>query len=63
MFANTTILFSNVTGPTESVELCGHPVVFIAPTAYGGPQVSKTIILHQYSHSPMNHICTFVNTK
>ncbi|KAI5016009.1 hypothetical protein ZWY2020_005741 [Hordeum vulgare] len=38
MFANTTILFSNVTGPTESVELCGHPVVFIAPTAYGGPQ-------------------------
>jgi len=27
-------------GPVEQVEFCGHPVVFIAPSGYGPPEVS-----------------------
>jgi hypothetical protein len=29
-----------MTGPVEQVEFCGHPVVFIAPSGYGPPEVS-----------------------
>ncbi|SPT16026.1 unnamed protein product [Triticum aestivum] len=35
MFSNTTTLLSNMIGPVEQVEFCGHPVVFIAPSQYG----------------------------
>ncbi|KAF7073877.1 hypothetical protein CFC21_078798 [Triticum aestivum] len=38
MFANTTLAFSNLVGPTEQIEFYGHPVVFIAPSVYGAPQ-------------------------
>ncbi|XP_044955501.1 wax ester synthase/diacylglycerol acyltransferase 11-like [Hordeum vulgare subsp. vulgare] len=38
MFSNTTTLLSNMIGPVEQVEFCGHPVVFIAPSQYGLPQ-------------------------
>ncbi|XP_037442841.1 O-acyltransferase WSD1-like isoform X2 [Triticum dicoccoides] len=47
MFANTTILFSNMVGPTEQIELCGHPIVFIAPSVYGGPQA---LVVHYQSY-------------
>jgi hypothetical protein len=40
MAENTTIAFSNMVGPTEQIDLYGHPVVFIAPSEYGVPQVS-----------------------
>ncbi|XP_048531165.1 wax ester synthase/diacylglycerol acyltransferase 11-like isoform X1 [Triticum urartu] len=48
MFANTTISFSNLVGPTEKIELCGHPVVFIAPSVYGVPQA---LIMHYQSYN------------
>uniref|UniRef100_M8AQQ9 O-acyltransferase WSD1 C-terminal domain-containing protein n=1 Tax=Aegilops tauschii TaxID=37682 RepID=M8AQQ9_AEGTA len=48
MFANTTILFSNMVGPTEQIELCGHPIVFIAPSIYGGPQA---LVVHYQSYN------------
>ncbi|KAM3277057.1 hypothetical protein ACQJBY_045075 [Aegilops geniculata] len=48
MFANTTISFSNLVGPTEKIELCGHPVVFIAPSVYGVPQA---LIVHYQSYN------------
>ncbi|VAI20321.1 unnamed protein product [Triticum turgidum subsp. durum] len=38
MFANTTLAFSNLVGPSEQIEFYGHPVVFIAPSVYGAPQ-------------------------
>ncbi|XP_044950446.1 wax ester synthase/diacylglycerol acyltransferase 11-like [Hordeum vulgare subsp. vulgare] len=47
MFANTTISFSNMVGPTEKIEMCGHPVVFIAPSVYGVPQA---LIVHYQSY-------------
>ncbi|KAM3259263.1 hypothetical protein ACQJBY_050819 [Aegilops geniculata] len=48
MFANTTILFSNMVGPTEQIELCGHPIEFIAPSIYGGPQA---LVVHYQSYN------------
>jgi hypothetical protein len=41
MISHTTISFSNMIGPVEQVEFCGHPVVFIAPSGYGPPEVSN----------------------
>ncbi|KAL6614432.1 hypothetical protein ACP70R_036702 [Stipagrostis hirtigluma subsp. patula] len=38
MISHTTISFSNMIGPVEQVEFCGHPVVFIAPSGYGPPE-------------------------
>uniref|UniRef100_A0ACD5TR40 Uncharacterized protein n=1 Tax=Avena sativa TaxID=4498 RepID=A0ACD5TR40_AVESA len=35
---HTSLLLSNIIGPAEKITLCGHPVVFIAITAYGNPQ-------------------------
>ena len=40
MTCQATIAFSNMIGPVEQVEFCGHPVVFIAPSGYGPPEVS-----------------------
>ncbi|KAF7012984.1 hypothetical protein CFC21_027121 [Triticum aestivum] len=47
LFARTTIVFSNMVGPTEQVELCGHPVAFIAPSVYGIPEA---LIIHYQSY-------------
>lgn len=59
MLANTTISFSNLVGPTEKIELCGHPVVFIAPSVYGVPQVSHP---RSYVEKPsiLNQKFTFI---
>ncbi|RID58804.1 hypothetical protein BRARA_F02073 [Brassica rapa] len=35
--SNTTMSFSNLVGPTEEVSLYGHPITYIAPSAYGHP--------------------------
>jgi len=40
MISHTTISFSNMIDPVEQVEFCGHPVVFIAPSGFGPPEVS-----------------------
>jgi hypothetical protein len=29
-------------GPVEKIELSGHPIVFIAPTTFGVPEVSSS---------------------
>ncbi|XP_047068968.1 wax ester synthase/diacylglycerol acyltransferase 5-like [Lolium rigidum] len=47
MFANTSMVFSNVIGPAEPIELCGHPITFIAPGAYGVPQ---SLVVHYTSY-------------
>ncbi|XP_024316939.1 O-acyltransferase WSD1 isoform X2 [Brachypodium distachyon] len=43
MFKHVSIGFSNVSGPTEQVVFCGHPVKFIAPSVYGPPQGGKPL--------------------
>ncbi|XP_048561256.1 wax ester synthase/diacylglycerol acyltransferase 11-like isoform X1 [Triticum urartu] len=43
----TTIIFSNALGPVEHMALCGHPVVFMAPSIYGPPQ-ALTVHYHNY---------------
>ncbi|PNT66932.1 hypothetical protein BRADI_3g18630v3 [Brachypodium distachyon] len=47
MLKHISIGFSNVTGPTEHVVLCGHPVTFIAPSAYGLPEA---LFIHYQSY-------------
>ncbi|KAM0836193.1 hypothetical protein ACQ4PT_062471 [Festuca glaucescens] len=47
MFTNTSMLFSNVIGPAEPTEFCGHPITFIAPGLYGAPQA---LIVHYTSY-------------
>ncbi|XXG90007.1 hypothetical protein AAC387_Pa12g1876 [Persea americana] len=37
VLSNTTMSFSNIVGPTEEVSLCGHPMVYLAPSVYGHP--------------------------
>ncbi|CAN6196764.1 unnamed protein product [Urochloa humidicola] len=45
---NTTITFSNLIGPTEQIELCGHPVAYIAPSVYG---LQQALTVHYQSYS------------
>lgn len=52
MISHTTISFSNMIGPVEQVEFCGHPVVFIAPSGYGPPEVStRELLLPRDAHN------------
>uniref|UniRef100_N1QYV1 Uncharacterized protein n=1 Tax=Aegilops tauschii TaxID=37682 RepID=N1QYV1_AEGTA len=53
MFANTTLAFSNLVGPTEQIEFYGHPVVFIAPSVYGAPQ-ALLVQCQSYNSTIMN---------
>ncbi|XP_051226785.1 wax ester synthase/diacylglycerol acyltransferase 11 [Lolium perenne] len=52
MISHTTISFSNMTGPVEQVEFCGHPVVFIAPSGYGPPE-ALTVNYQSYVNTIM----------
>ncbi|CAO1948896.1 unnamed protein product [Urochloa humidicola] len=45
---NTTITFSNLIGPTEQIELCGHPVAYIAPRVYG---LQQALTVHYQSYN------------
>ncbi|KAF7023441.1 hypothetical protein CFC21_035948 [Triticum aestivum] len=47
LFKNTTILFSNMVGPTEQVALYGHPILYIAPSIYGQPHA---LTIHYQSY-------------
>uniref|UniRef100_A0ACD5WLD3 Uncharacterized protein n=1 Tax=Avena sativa TaxID=4498 RepID=A0ACD5WLD3_AVESA len=47
MFEHTTVAFSNMIGPTEPIELYGHPITFISSSAYGVPQA---LIVHYQSY-------------
>ncbi|WVZ68685.1 hypothetical protein U9M48_017595 [Paspalum notatum var. saurae] len=48
----TTVSFSNMIGPVEQVEFCGHPVVFIAPSGYGPPE-ALTLNFQSYVNTMM----------
>uniref|UniRef100_A0ACD5USX9 Uncharacterized protein n=1 Tax=Avena sativa TaxID=4498 RepID=A0ACD5USX9_AVESA len=52
MISHTTISFSNMTGPVEQVEFCGHPVLFIAPSGYGPPE-ALTVNYQSYVNNIM----------
>ncbi|PKA53336.1 O-acyltransferase WSD1 [Apostasia shenzhenica] len=39
ILSNTTLSFSCIVGPTEEIGFCGSPLVYIAPTVYGHPQI------------------------
>ncbi|CAL4991963.1 unnamed protein product [Urochloa decumbens] len=52
MISHTTISFSNMIGPVEQVEFCGHPVVFIAPSGYGPPE-ALTVNFQSYVNTMM----------
>ncbi|CAL5077040.1 unnamed protein product [Urochloa decumbens] len=45
---NTTITFSNLIGPPEQIELCGHPVAYIAPSVYG---LQQALTVHYQSYA------------
>uniref|UniRef100_A0A8I7B4Q8 Diacylglycerol O-acyltransferase n=1 Tax=Hordeum vulgare subsp. vulgare TaxID=112509 RepID=A0A8I7B4Q8_HORVV len=40
VLGNTTLLFSNMIGPVDRIELWGHTITFIAPTMYGPGEAS-----------------------
>jgi hypothetical protein len=44
LLQNTTMTLSTLIGPAEKILFCGHPVVFLAPSVYGIPQVSHSWI-------------------
>uniref|UniRef100_A0ACD5UXC3 Uncharacterized protein n=1 Tax=Avena sativa TaxID=4498 RepID=A0ACD5UXC3_AVESA len=46
-FAHTSMVFSNMVGPAEQVELFGHPVAFVAPSVFGIPEA---LIVHYQSY-------------
>jgi hypothetical protein len=48
-------------GPIEQVEFCGHPVVFIAPSGYGPPEVSPQESDNAIDISKMKKHVTFLN--
>uniref|UniRef100_A0ACD5TYB7 Uncharacterized protein n=1 Tax=Avena sativa TaxID=4498 RepID=A0ACD5TYB7_AVESA len=50
MISHTSISFSNMIGPAEEVEFYGHPVVSIAPSAYGPPE-ALTVHYQSYSNT------------
>uniref|UniRef100_A0ACD5V7G0 Uncharacterized protein n=1 Tax=Avena sativa TaxID=4498 RepID=A0ACD5V7G0_AVESA len=52
MISHTTISFSNMTGPVEHVEFCGHPILFIAPSGYGPPE-ALTVNYQSYVNNIM----------
>ncbi|CAL4991986.1 unnamed protein product [Urochloa decumbens] len=52
MISHTTISISNMIGPVEQVEFCGHPVVFIAPSGYGPPE-ALTVNFQSYVNTMM----------
>ncbi|KAG8078090.1 hypothetical protein GUJ93_ZPchr0007g4528 [Zizania palustris] len=52
MISHTTISFSNMIGPVEQVEFCGHPVVYIAPSGYGPPE-ALTVNYQSYVNTMM----------
>ncbi|KAJ9539135.1 hypothetical protein OSB04_031868 [Centaurea solstitialis] len=39
IFTNTTLIFSNMTGPIEEIGFYGHAIEYIAPCCYGQPQL------------------------
>ncbi|KDP45599.1 hypothetical protein JCGZ_17206 [Jatropha curcas] len=45
--SQTTMLLSNLPGPTEEIAWYGHPISFIAPTVYGAP---KALTMHFQSY-------------
>ncbi|KAI4968202.1 hypothetical protein ZWY2020_005314 [Hordeum vulgare] len=48
VLGNTTLLFSNMIGPVDRIELWGHTITFIAPTMYGP---GEGLILNYQSYS------------
>lgn len=38
--SRTTLWYSNVVGPAEEISFFGHPIVYIAPSCFGQPNVS-----------------------
>ncbi|KAK1632615.1 hypothetical protein QYE76_006930 [Lolium multiflorum] len=60
MAENTTIAFSNMVGPTEQIDLYGHPVVFIAPSVYGVPQ---PVIVHYQSYDRIIKVILSINDQ
>ncbi|XP_064959300.1 wax ester synthase/diacylglycerol acyltransferase 11-like [Musa acuminata AAA Group] len=50
MLTHTTLSFSNMVGPVEEIEFFGHPLVYLAPSAYGHPQ-ALTIHFQSYMNT------------
>ncbi|XP_066391835.1 wax ester synthase/diacylglycerol acyltransferase 11-like [Miscanthus floridulus] len=48
LLRNTTMALSNLIGPPEQIELCGHPVAYIAPSVYG---LQQAITVHYQSYN------------
>ncbi|KAG0541491.1 hypothetical protein BDA96_02G021100 [Sorghum bicolor] len=48
LLSNTTMALSNLIGPPEQIELCGHPVAYIAPSVYG---LQQAITVHYQSYN------------
>ncbi|XP_016461398.1 wax ester synthase/diacylglycerol acyltransferase 11-like [Nicotiana tabacum] len=47
VFSSATICFTNLVGPQEEIEFCGHPLAYFAPTSYGQPN-ALTINFQSY---------------
>ncbi|GAB2221912.1 hypothetical protein Droror1_Dr00013107 [Drosera rotundifolia] len=50
VLCNTTLMFSNVVGPVEEIDFCGHRVAYIAPTARNGSGHPPGLVMHLMSY-------------
>ncbi|XP_066315102.1 wax ester synthase/diacylglycerol acyltransferase 11-like isoform X3 [Miscanthus floridulus] len=50
IITRASMAFTNVIGPVEQVQFCGHPIAFIAPSIYGAPE-ALTIHYQSYNNS------------
>ncbi|CAL9084364.1 unnamed protein product [Musa textilis] len=60
MLTHTTLAFSNMVGPVEEIEFFGHPLVYLAPSAYGHPQA---VTIHFQSYMNTMKIVLAVDDK
>ncbi|GAB2249744.1 hypothetical protein Droror1_Dr00013103 [Drosera rotundifolia] len=48
--SNTTVMFSNVVGPAEEIDFCGHRVAYITPTARTAQGHAPGVVIHFMSY-------------
>ncbi|KAL9250232.1 Wax ester synthase/diacylglycerol acyltransferase 11-like protein [Drosera capensis] len=58
---NTTLMFSNVVGPIEEIDFCGHRLAYIAPTGRNASGHPPGLVLHFMSYMDKMSVAVFVN--
>ncbi|KAL9256308.1 Wax ester synthase/diacylglycerol acyltransferase 11-like protein [Drosera capensis] len=61
VLCNMTLMFSNVVGPVEEIDFCGHRVAYIAPTARNGSGHPPGLVMHLMSYMNKMSVAVCVN--